>query len=255
MKNLKIASINLRNNETNRISKKNKENAQIVASIILHKQFDIVGTQELTRSFQKQISKNLKDYQFYGKYRFGKLLKLPEKQDFNENNNILTNKKVEEINTFHLPWIPNNKKELKYSIIERVLLPRIVTIGILKIKEQSICIINTHLSNRLKSVQQRQLDYLLNKIEELQKKYPVILMGDFNMGIDKNHFLEFVRKLKEKNLKRVEINEKTHEKLKTSIDHIFIPERWGVLQKGTISHPKIDQVTDHKGIYVEVEIK
>lgn len=255
MKNLKIASINLRNDSINRNSKTNQKNAKIIAHTIINNQFNIIGTQELTKAFQKEIKKNLNNYQFYGKYRFGKIPTLTEKNDFNENNNIITKEIVKQVKTFHLPWIPNNRKEFKKSISQKVLLPRIATTIIVEIEEKMICIINTHLSNRLKSVQIKQLNYLLNKIEELKKQYPVVLMGDFNMGMDKEHFTNFIEKMRKIDLKRVPINEKTHQKLKTSIDHIFIPTNWRTIDKGIIDNKELENVTDHKGIFVEIEIK
>ena len=135
---------------------------------------------------------------------------------------------------------------------KKLCVPRIVTVVITKINGQDICIINTHLDYRFKSVQLRQLKAINKLIDKYKDNYNIVLTGDFNMDLSMEHFNEFINGLKNKGISRVEVNDKTNgsnHRNETAIDHIFIPSNWKVINKGT---RKIDKVTDHKEVYVEV---
>jgi endonuclease/exonuclease/phosphatase family metal-dependent hydrolase len=263
MKNvLKIGTLNLRNDEINRkggLRSDGENNAEIIANLIEEENFDILGTQELTRKYKKEIKKYLKTYKFYGGYRYGsnlisKNIKLIN--DYNENNNIITKCKVKYKKTKLLPFIPFNIKELINGLKKKKIFPRIVTILLIENKDNKIiCTINTHLDFKIPSLQEKQLKKLKKIIKKYINKYPVILTGDFNMEISSDNFNNFIEELKLLGLKRVEINEKTNAKkfkTKTAIDHVFIPNNFKVINKGTKT---INNVTDHKEVFVEVEIK
>ena len=259
MKILKIGTLNLRNSEVNRkggLRSDGINNAQLVAEHIEKEKFDILGTQELTRRFKREIKKNLKKYKFYGGYRYGNNIisnNVKIIRDYNENNNIITKYKVKYKKTKLLPIIPFNIKEIIDGIKSKKIFPRIVTIIILEDKEKNkICAINTHLDFKIPSLQKRQLNKLKHIIEKHIKKYPVILTGDFNMEV--KNFNNFIEELKLLGLIRVEVNDKTNDtkyKTKTAIDHIFIPDTWKIINKGINN---IEGVTDHKEVFVEVEI-
>ena len=89
MDTLKIGSFNTKDNATNRKGGMREDgisNADILASQIKENEFDLIGTQELTIKYVNELVSRLKDYKFYGSYRYGNLLtKIP----FNENNNII----------------------------------------------------------------------------------------------------------------------------------------------------------------------
>ena len=253
---LKIGTLNLKNDEINRyggIRKDGINNALIVANHIIDEQFDILGTQELTKKYKQEICKYLNDYSFYGGYRYGNNIisnSVKVIKDFNENNNIITKEKVKYKKTILLPLIPFNIKELINAIKLKKVFPRIVTIVVLK---NNICIINTHLDFKIPNIQDKQLNKLY-KIIKKYKKYPIILTGDFNMEVNKEIFNCFIEKLKLLNINRVDINDKTNDrkyKTKTAIDHIFLSDKFKVIKKGIND---LGDITDHKEVYVEVEI-
>ena len=255
---LKIGTLNLQNdkrNRTNGLIEDGNYTFKLVADHIKHEKFDILGTQELTRKFAKNISDNIEDYKLYGGYRFGtsRIAKsLSIISDYNENNNIITKGKVISKSTKHLPLFPR-KQEFKKMFKRGNLMPRILTILIVSFNDLEVCCINTHLDYHLKTVQQKQLDYLLKIIKKYLDKYPVVLTGDFNLEKDNLYFKDFIIRLNNLGLKRVEVNDKTNAekyRSKTAIDHIFIPIRWTILKQGI---NKLPNVTDHNEVYVEVE--
>lgn len=253
---IKIGTVNLKNNKVNRnggLREDGIDTAKLVREHIEEEQFDILGTQELTRTFVNNITSNLVNYKLYGDYRYGDSLlskKIPFINDFNENNNIVTKDEVIENKTEKLPWIPNNLKDLKTSITKCSIMPRIVTIVVTKNKDnEMLCAINTHLDYQIPSLQLRQLKFLKRIVEDYSKKYPVIVTGDFNMEIGDINFDRFKEELNKLGLKRVEMNEKTFSDQKT-IDHIFIPENYEVINSGV---KEIENVTDHKEVYAEVK--
>ncbi|MBP3461414.1 MAG: endonuclease/exonuclease/phosphatase family protein [Bacilli bacterium] len=257
---IKIGTVNLQNNKVNRnggLREDGIDTSKLVAQHIEEEQYDILGTQELTRNFVNNITSNLVKYKLYGNYRYGSSLlakKIPFINDFNENNNIITKDEVIEEKTEMLPWIPNNPKDLVISISKASIMPRIVTITITKNETMGvICSINTHLDYQIPSIQKRQLKFLKQLIKKYSKEYPVILTGDFNMELGTEYFDSFNDELKNMGLKRVEVNEKTNAdkfENKTAIDHIFIPNDWKVINSGVKDIP---YVTDHKEVYAEVK--
>lgn len=258
---IKIGTVNLQNNKTNRkggLRVDGTDTSKLVAQHIEEEQFDILGSQELTRNFVNNITSKLVNYKLYGNYRYGSspLARLPFINDFNENNNIVTSNEVIEEKTKSLPFVPNDIAGLKTSLLKASIMPRIATIIVTKDKNGNmLCAINTHLEYEIPSVQIRQLNFLKGIIEQYSKKYPIVLTGDFNMEIGVEHFDKFNSELNGIGLKKVEVNEKTNaDKFpnRTAIDHIFIPENWDVVNKG-LNETK--DVTDHKEVYAEVRRK
>lgn len=245
---LKIGSFNIRNINDNegKIS-----NAKVLIDIIKKERIDILGTQELTKAYEKELKEGLKNYKYYGKYRFGN--GLFSKYRYNENNVIITNKKVIMNKTIWLPWIANNFKDLKDSILKRSIVPRIATMVVIYDDYfGKIRMINTHLDHKIPSIKKRQLDKLKRVIFKFEKRYPVILTGDFNMQESDEVFKNFIKDLESYNMKKVDIKENTWSGKKGNgkiIDHIFIPSSWKIVSEGVIDNRGI---SDHKPIYVEV---
>ena len=223
--------------------------------------YDILATQELTGFLVSRINKLLRGYKLYGKYRFGNNIltkNISVLKKYNENNNIITKYKVIYQLTKRLPWIPKNLKNLIIAIKGRTIMPRIMTITIIKINDKNFCTINTHLDYKLEEIQKRQLNYLKKFIKKYSKKYQIILTGDFNMEINNIYFNEFIDYLGIYNIKRIPIDEKTNglrHKNKMAIDHIFIPNDWIVINYGINENQMINNITDHKEIYVTAIIK
>jgi endonuclease/exonuclease/phosphatase family metal-dependent hydrolase len=248
---IKIGCFNVKNDVQNYMINK-ETNADAIAEMINHQKFDLFGMQELTAKYFKELSLRLKDYKFYGKYRYGRLFK---GLSYNENNNIITNKKVMFERTIWLPWIANNFKDLKLGVKKKSIMPRIATIVIVEDKDNGkLCMINTHLSSRISSIQLCQLKKLKEIIMKYNKKYPIILTGDFNMEISDKRFSDFIFGIKAFGMKHINIEGNTWQNKSgkaKSFDHIFIPEDWVVKNAGIID---LKNVSDHKAIYVEADI-
>lgn len=255
MEEIKIGSINTKDNKINRnggIREDGGNNSIIVANNISKEQFDILGTQELTRNFVNSITEHLTTYKFYGDYRYGDGLisKLPFFKEWNENNNIITNRDVISTETVQLPWIPTNPKDLKESIVKASIMPRIATIVLSKANDgEVVCSINTHLDYQISSVQKRQLHFLYNLVSKYVQRYPVTLTGDFNMEIKNPLMNDFKNSIENLGLQRAEINDQTQHEYETAIDHIFIPKNWDITDAGIVNDEKLSKVTDHKEIY------
>lgn len=255
MTKIKIGSFNTWDH--NEQISKLEQRSLALASTISEEAFDIIGTQELTNKYQKILKENLTNYNFYGKYRFFNLFfkNIP----YNESNNIITNHKVLFHKTFNLPFFPRNINDLKQATNRKSwsLLPRLATIAIIEVNNRQICMINTHLDHRLSSVKKMQLTFIKKIILKYNKKYPIVLTGDFNMQKEDVIFQSFISYLKDIGISRVKIDERTwgNEKNGETLDHIFIPSSWRILKKGVISDESISNISDHRMIYVECNIK
>lgn len=250
MPKLKIGSFNIRNCN----SKKEKlSNAKELIELIKNEKINILGTQELTKIYEKELQKGLPEYKFFGNYRFGKWFLKNNK--YNENNIIITDKTVINHRTIWLPWIAKNYKDLKESIVKKSIMPRIATMITIYDKEfGKLKMINTHLDHKIPTIKKIQLEKLEKMIMKIQKKEPVILTGDFNLQEQDEMFKEFMKALEKNNMKKVVIEGNTWTGKNGSgkkIDHIFIPSSWKIINKGLLDSRGI---SDHNPIYVEVEI-
>lgn len=251
-----IGSFNTKDNSINShggIREDGTSNALIVSDIIKENKFDLLGTQELTINYVNTIKLGLDNYKFYGNYRYGKLLK---KMPYNENNNIITNKKVVLEKTYHLPWIANNIKDLKDSVVKMSIMPRIATVIIFDNDNNNcMCMINTHLDYQIPSIQIRQLTELKKLIKAYSTLYPTIVTGDFNMELNNENFNTFIKDVKDYDLRHVDIEGNTWHNKKgedQALDHIFIPSYWKIEDMGIISSR---DTSDHDLIYVNAKVK
>lgn len=250
---LKIGTLNCQNNEENRQNRDNR--ASLLAEHILEEKYDILGTQELTIKFTKKVNEYLGEYHFYGDYQYGRGIigtRFPIIKSFNQGNQIITHFPVVSTKTHIMPWFPFSIKDLWKALKKKSIGRRIVTKIEIKLGEEYISILNTHLDYYLPSVQKKQLHYLLKKVKKLSHNGPILLMGDFNMEISNPLFLSFVEKLDSLGFIRVPVDNKTNDaryRAKTAIDHVFIPKNWEILSCGALEV----NITDHKAVYVEVE--
>ena len=135
---LKIGTVNLQNINCRSDDSSKNIHLEEVATHLQKEKFDILGTQELTRRVTQPLKEKLPEYKFVGVYRFGESsisrnIKLID--DFNENNNIVTNMNVVYDETNLLPFIPDNFKDLIKGITGLSLLPRIATAALIELEK------------------------------------------------------------------------------------------------------------------------
>lgn len=231
---MKLISFNLKNVF---LQEMNKEKVSFISDFIKNNNIDIVNVQELSVISKRRLKKVLHNYSFYGEFRYRKMFSL---LPMNENNNIITNKKVEDYETIRF------KDKLLYKIIHFPLLPRIATVAIIN----DICIINTHISNRVKKVKNEQIE-MLKKVIDKYKNYKIILTGDFNMTLKNETFKKFIDYLEEINIIRVPLNEPTWcgRDKEYTLDHIFISKSIGLKDYKILSS---NNFSDHNILYIEV---
>ena len=123
---------------------------------------------------------------------------------------------------------------------------------IIDFKGKKISIYNTHLEAKILSVKEKQLKRIYRIIKK--DKYPIILMGDFNLNINNEIFLNFVKNLEELSINRVELLEKTLKPSKTNleIDHFFISKEFKLKNKEVV---KSLDISDHYPVIIDLEYK
>lgn len=260
-KRIVIGSMNIQNKykipDYDGLDDKGNDNAEILKEFLDDEKIDILGTQELVRKFIDRIKIVLKpNYKIYGNFRYGNtnLVKRINFFDrYNETVSVITKHKVLKCKTVTLPWIPNNIKEIIHGIRVKSLRPRVATIALIEIENfGKINFINTHLDHRLNIVQIKQLAYLQKIIEKA--KYPVVLVGDFNMDISCPRFSLFVDNLKKMGYQRVPNARKTYKYQENNlpIDHIFIPSTWNIEEVEVVRDKYLNDFSDHYPMIVRV---
>lgn len=260
-KEILIGSFNCQNNARNRRAGNaniEENTAYLLSRHFKKMKYDILGTQEMTKPFLEELQKYLPEYHHYGTYRFGTkwwIQKLRFLESYNENNPIFLKEEAIDSKTLHLPSFGLSFSDMKQVIKKGIPLPRIATIVLTQKKEiGTLCIINTHLQHRFPSIRQKQLNVLKKIIEDYYQKYPIILMGDFNMTTSSSIFSQFIEDLKKLGLKRVPLEASTHPAFSKAIDHLFIPSTWDILEGKTMLEvdETLQKITDHTGIYAKV---
>lgn len=230
---LKISTFNIQNNFSKYIKSKSAE----IIKYVEDNEIDILGLQEVFPKCSKDLREELKfkRYNMFGRYRFFTKVILDR---FNEKVPVITDKKVLSYKTYHLPSFPSPLK-------------RIVTKVVILYEDKMISIYNTHLDYLMDSVKKRELKKLIKLIKKDSNL--IILMGDFNLKNNKAIFNDFERLLKEENIYRVELNEKTlkNSKYKREIDHIFLSKEIKLVKKEVI---KSIDISDHYPVLVCVEV-
>lgn len=209
-----------------------------LVDFINHYHIDILGVQELTKPYKKNLYSVLsKDYIITGKYRFtsfGNIIPIIKK--YNESNSIITRYQLVSSATKRLPFFPN--------------IPRIITCTRLVIDQRKIDVYNTHLDQKSDEVRKKQLKIVLSMIQK--SRYECILMGDFNCSVKHDYFNQFVCDMEELGMNLINIDKPTHKSKKYPIDHIFIPKEWVVIEKKVV---KVGfKTSDHMPIVVKLHI-
>jgi endonuclease/exonuclease/phosphatase family metal-dependent hydrolase len=155
----------------------------VVTKVIVENGIDIVGTQETEPSQQSYLTTNLPTYHNVGVGR-------DNGSKNGEYNSIFFKKGRFDIldnGTFWLSETPNvpGSKSWSSGYV------RIATWAKLKDKAtgKELFVINTHIDHISKAAQEKQVEVLLQKIEELHGDLPVILTGDFNMSPDNSNII------------------------------------------------------------------
>lgn len=214
------------------------DHAMELVNFIEDENIDIIGIQELTPLYQKRLENNLPEkYQMSGKYRYTSIGKfIPFISKYNESNKIITRFSIEETSTRHLPFFPN--------------IPRIVTKTKIRCKDKVITVYNTHLDFISPVIRKKQLDKLFFLIS--QDCENVILMGDFNSFDDQKYFKDFIEKLNNIGIVHIEIDTKTHYRIKKAIDHIFVSNKFKIVDKKVLNLGT--NMSDHMPIVVKIDI-
>ena len=228
---LVISTFNIKND----YRKYTKEKTKDIIKYLKDNKIDILNLQEVYKKLDKDLSKELKtiNYKRIGKYRgISRLFLRP----FNESTPIVTNKKIVEVKHYKLPFLPSIQK-------------RIMTKVVIDYNNELISVYNTHLDFKFDKVKKRELDRIYEIISKDKNK--VILTGDFNLKVNKKIFLNFIEKLKEINIIRVQINEKTLKQsmYNRAIDHIFVSKDFDILDARVI---KELEISDHYPVLIRI---
>lgn len=234
---MKVMSFNVQNTYKKPSDKKINE----IIELINEEEPDIIGLQELTPYMKTKIEKQLKGYVFFGRPR---LDGIPFADEYNTLV-IKRNIQVTEVNTYSLSRRPNKVRSKNFLSA----FPRICTTVVCIIDGKKVKVANTHLDHLF----DRGKNYQLSVIYEIFRKndYPLLIMGDFNMGSGNKNLKEFADKMN--------LQDTCHDLGKTCvqsasespIDHIFADNCITVKNA-----KKIDiTISDHFPIVCEIEIK
>ena len=162
-------------NVQNDMKKASSDKINAILEIIKNENPDVVGFQELTYDLKKNLEKELKEYHFYGRSRYG------FNTFFDEYNSLMVKRKLEviEMSTYSLGKNPHKIRSKKLGSF----FPRICTTIVCVYNNKRVKIVNTHLDKG-----DRNKEYQLAVLSEILKNnnYPLIVMGDFNMcSLDK----------------------------------------------------------------------
>lgn len=203
---------------------------------------DIIGTQEMTYKaktlLEKLFLENKLNYNFYGESR------KRNNTMYDEYNTIIVNKKIKVNKTFtyslsNTPYIPKTK-------FKKDPFPRIITF----VETNDFYIYNTHLTHRIKNNKLLQLDCISNL---LRKDKPIIITGDFNLGIKniknfckKNNLINTTTNIDKTFSTKIELYH---------LDHILVSNN--ITYDKSVKHDfkyKNSYISDHYPISVNIKI-
>lgn len=245
-----VGSFDVKDTKVNRkggIREDGTSNTKVVSQVIKDMNIDILGVQELTKNYEYNLDKVLRDYYIGGNYRYGDGIfkSIP----YNEGNNIISKKKIIYGQTWKLPWFPKIKNiRIGHNM------PRIATFALVGNDfVNAVGIINTHLDYIDKNVQKKQLEVIREILFEYSKIAPIFMTGNFNMEPNEEHFKEFIDSIGSL-LKRVPIDDYTWygDDSKKIVDHIFVPNSWDVREAGVINNGDIVNTSSHRLVYAKV---
>lgn len=147
-----------------------------VCKLIEESQCDIIGLQEVLPHMKEDLETNLIDFQLLGKGRYHNI-----KPEQDEHTNILVKNQPFEVVENHTFWLSRTPNKIA-SRFYTAAFPRICTLATLRINDQKIRVLNTHLDHLSPFARNASISLILEIIEELDQhsNLPTILMGDFN---------------------------------------------------------------------------
>lgn len=222
---------------------------------------DIIGTQETTRAQTKTINAEIEsyDYNIIGDLRWGNGLVGLLFNMANETNSIIAPEELYMQETIGLPWIPKID-EIKEAIQNGSIMRRISTHSVVFQEEIGfIHVYNTHLDYGVESIQKRQMEKLLEWIDENNNKIqlPIIITGDMNATPNSENMLWFVQELEFRNIQKIDIKENTYKgKQKNGeiiesakqVDYIFASNDFLIKEYKIIEN----EHSDHNAIAVQL---
>lgn len=240
MGDLTIGTFNVQNRYKN-LSYDGKEDAKRLARFLQRENVDIMGTQEMILPHVECLDKEcMGEYSIVGKARWcnNRFSKLPINFN-NETNSIISKYKVQRESTHFLARIPLYHTQLS----------RTVMIADIKVGEELLTFVNTHL-DYLSKYQLPHLKRLLEILENVDSKN-LLMTGDFNMDIDNSLFRDFIFVLRDRGINRIPMNEPTHMSGKT-LDHIFYGSGFEYVGSERIY---MNGLSDHDSVLAKVKRK
>ena len=141
-------------------------------------------------------------------------------------------------------------------------LPRIFTAGIFKEKgtNKNFCVINTHLDKDSSSIRNKQVKMILNYVSKNANNIPVVIMGDFNTGIEgefkeifEREGFNFARDKAKTNEGPQETRTGWNNEQLKSIDHIMV-KNMDVSKFAVIENKEGQYPSDHRPVIAEISL-
>lgn len=231
---MKIMTFNVKND----MKKVTDEKVREIIEFLQKENPDVIGFQELTFSLKEKLAKELKDYTFYGRSRYG------INTFFDEYNSLLVKKNIEiiETATYSLGKNPYKVASAKLGSIARI-----CTMVTCIYNKKKIKIVNTHLENKKSNIKIFQLEVLYELLKN--NNYPLILIGDFNMISENKNLISFIKKMNLIDTCKNEGKTRDETEANSPIDHILIDSSLKVYKAKKISDIS---VSDHYPLICEI---
>ena len=227
-----------------------KDYAKTVAEYLVDNDISLLGTQELVAGYSDRLEGYLPLYGIYGEYRQGGRALVSYA---NERCGIVTDEEVISTTTTWLPYVPKNLGMILKNPFD--IMPRVATVSVINFDSiGETAVINTHLDYKLDEIQESQLDALYNLIEEAKANYPVIVMGDFNMILNKPIFRNFILRLEKIGIYLVQFSNTKENDKNIRIDQAFISNNL-VLEGAKLVYDGVALTSDHPLLEFEVSRK
>ncbi len=255
-----VCTINVQNKYTSEDSHF-QSGADLVISLAQNS-VDIVGTQEMKCSTTDTLGEDLENYQYdlIGEPRWGTGI-IGNCLSFANETNSIAACEIYMPMTITLPWIPQNMEEMVQGIQEGSIMARIVTSGVCAIDGIGyVRCYNTHLDYGVDTIQKRQMDALLELIDQdnAQLPLPIIITGDFNADLESDNMKYFIDQLSQRGINvaigeddtyKGKLEDGIYTTLPKKVDYIFYSNMFQISEYHMLDNPS----SDHKAVLVYFE--